>query len=536
MTNQSRMYRVFLISAVSVFLALGTLHGGAALAAGGYEIEGDLDSDSEVDLHDLREMSEIWLLGADVNEPVIVDVNEPVIADVNLTSAGGIFELPGGLVIDAPPGAVSENTLFQIRLIDANEVEPYLDIGSMRKSFMGGFEIISDGIVFNIPILVRFPIEPLHDPNSLPHIFYLNKDDGTLIPDLPEIEDTVLPEQASYSMLAAAPADSGYMYDPRDAIAEFMISITPPERKSQMLIELYDVLGHSDCLANPCRCLRQFVTSHAADFESANKCSMVSESGSIQFPDCEGQPIEGWSMKHESIQIAYTLSPDTRSILCDGSLTMTVDIFGIDGKRRENHEVKVTSSRPDLLEVTSFIGNMFLLERVGEDTGVANVVIDAGCEITRTVPIQVGCEIPNVAGQWSVSGRETWWGCLNYEDDGTYVFSLSVEFSQAGSTFTGTISYRQEYEDYIETYTENYHGEITPNCEITDRCAYKVSGSTNYTETYFYFEGDEPYTHVTKGIDTFTGDYSEGVMRLTTLGSDTSGDTCQTFGTMILTR
>jgi hypothetical protein len=337
-------------------------------------------------------------------------------------------------------------------------------------------------------------------------------------------------------MLAAAPADSGYMYDPRDAIAEFMISITPPERKSQMLIELYDVLGHSDCLANPCRCLRQFVTSHAADFESANKCSMVSESGSIQFPDCEGQPIEGWSMKHESIQIAYTLSPDTRSILCDGSLTMIVDIFDIEGRRRENYEVTVTSSRPDLLEVTSFEGNLFLLERVGKDSGVANVVIDADCGIIRTVPIEIGCEIPDVSGQWSVSGSESWWGCFDPKDNGSYPFSMSIEFSQDGSTFSGTISFEAEYEDYIETYTEKYHGEIALDCEITDRCVYKVSGSTDYTEKYHYFEGDEPYTHTVTGIDTFTGNYSEGVMRLTTLGMDTSGDTCQTSGTVTLTR
>jgi hypothetical protein len=537
MTKQSIGYRAFLVSAAFVMFATGWLHGGVALAAGGNDIE--------VDFNDLIKMSEAWLLASDGNEP-----NEPVVSDVNLTPAGGLFELPGGLVIDAPFGAVNEPTSFQIRLLDANEVEPYLDIGQAKKSFMGGFEIISDGIVFNVPIFVQFPIIPLQDPNSLPHVYYLNKEDGTLIPDLPEPEDTNSSEPVLYSLLAASPAENGtspaengVMYDPRNAVAEFMISITPPERRSQMLIELYDVLGHSDCVANPCRCMRQFVTSHSADLVSANKCSKVSEIGSIQFPDCEGQPNESWDMEHESIQIAVTLNPDRRAILCEGSLTMTVNVFGIDGKRMENYEVKATSSRPDLLEVTSFGGGLFSLDRVGEDTGMANVVIDAGCEITRTVPIKVGCKIPDLTGSWVVNGFKNWWGCQDEEDDGTYTGPYTVEFDSQvkldshTSRFAGTFEYTEFTEDYTLYYTEDYVGEISVDCEVTDHCAYKVSGSTNYTEKYYFpdSEPDEP-PYIIKGIDTFSGYYSQGVITLTTLGMDTSGDTCQTAGSATFRR
>ena len=544
MTNQSTAYQAFFICAALLLFAVGPLNGGSALAAGVYNVEGDFDGDGDIDADDLREMSDIWLMGEDSNEPNF--------SDVYLTPEGGLFELPGGLVIDVPAGAVDEDTSFQIRLLEAEEAEPYLTIGQRKKDFMGGFEIDSDGIVFNVPIFIRFPIEPLHDPNSLPYIYSLNTEDGTLIPDLPRLEAE--PVQASYSLMAMTPVENGYiydqsdteavvlaetaaesglMYDPRNAIAEFMISITPPERKTQMLTELYNVLGHSDCVANPCRCLRQFVVSQAADWAEANLCDKVTEHGSVQFPDCEGQPVEAWDMEHESIQIAYRMNPDRDYILCDGSLTMTVDVYDLDSNHRKNHKVTATSSRPDLLEVTSFGGNLFLLERVGKGTGFANVVIDAGCEITRTVPIKIGCETPDLARQWSVSGDESWWGCQDPEDNGTYSFSRPINFSQNELTFSGSISYVEHYEDHIETYEESYSGELTPDCEIDDRCVFKVTGSTSYTEEYIY-EDSEPY--VVTGIDTFSGSYEDGVITLTTLGSDTSGDSCQTSGSATLTR
>ena len=531
MTKQSIGYRAFLVSTAFVMFALGPQYGSAALATG--------DNDIELDFNDVVKMSEAWLLEADGNEPN--EPNEQVITDVNITSAGGHFELSGGLVIDVPAGAVNKPTSFQIRLLDANEVEPYLHIDQVKKSFMGGFEIISDGIVFDVPIFVQFPIVPLQDPNSLPHIYYLNKEDGTLLPDLPEPEDTSTQAQRLYSLLEASPAQNGFMYDPRFAIAEFMISITPPGRRAQMLNELYDVLGHSDCTANPCRCKRQFITSESSDLVSVDKCNKFSENGSIRFPDCEGQPTETWNMMQESLQIA--VKTNRNSILCDGSITMTVNVFDIDGELAENQEVKVTSSMPDLLEVTSFGGGLYSLDRVGDDTGVADVVIDAGCEITRTVPIQVGCEIPDLTGKWMANGTETWWGCQDPEDDGTYTgpytitFDTQTKLDSHTSKFTGTFEYTEATEDYTLHYTENYVGQISIDCDVTDHCAYKVSGSTDYTEKYSFPDSDpDDPPFIITGIDTFSGDYNNGVITLTKLGMDLSGDTCQTSGSATLTR
>lgn len=535
MTKQSTVYRAFLVSAAFVICVAGQLYGNT-LATGG--------NDFEVDFNDLVKMSDAWLLAADVNEPN--EPNEPIISDVNITSAGGHFELPGGLIIDAPAGAVNEPTLFQIRLLEAEEVEPYLDIGQTEKGFLGGFEIISDGLVFNEPISITLPVEPLEDPNSLPYLFFLNKENGTLIPSLPE--DTPTPMQRSYSMLEANATAGDYIYDGRYYAAEFLLSFVPqdPYVRSYVLTELYKVFGHNDCEVDPCRCNGRWdIAEGAADLVSTSGCSNFNISGGVTYTDCAGQPTETWNFEENSIQIA--VKTDKNSILCEGSITMTVELYDVNDEPPENQEVQVTSSRPDLLEVTSFGGGLFSLERVGKDTGVADVVIDAGCEITRTVHIQVGCEIPDLTGRWSISGSEEFWDCNDVEDNGEYPFSESLEIdSQVGSTFAGSISYEQIYElhefgfDFrvLETYEEKYHGEITPNnCpEITDRCTYKVSGSTDYTETFLYLDDpdDEPYE--IKGITTFSGSYNNSVMTLTSLGFDTKGDTCQTSSSAILRR
>ena len=530
-TNKPTAYQAFVICAALLLFAVGPLYVGAASAAGVYDVEGDFDSDGDIDFHDMHEMSEIWLLGEDSNEPNVT----LVVSDVNLTPGGGLFELPGGLCIDIPAGAVSEKTSFQIRLLEAGEVEPYLDIGQTEKSFMAGVEIVSDGIAFNLPVSITVPIDPLEDPNSLPYLFYLNRKTGTLIPDLP-----VSAEAIASDILLANTNPVGKYFDVDCSTGELGISNLmdfPPEDWILVMAAMNKVLEHSDCVANPCRCCRFRVRSSDSDIVEDDRCKNVSITGDIQYLDCQGQPTETWNAKHESIQIAYTIIPDGRFILCEGSLTMIVELFDLNDEPLEDQEVKVTSLRPDLLEVTSFIGNMFSLERVGKGTGVANVVIDAGCEITRTVPIRIGCEIPNVAGQWSVSGSESWWGCQDPEDDGTYPFSQSINFSQNGSTFSGSIEFAEFTEDYTHYYTENYHGELTPDCEITDRCVFKVYGSTNYTQRFYFPESepDEP-PYIITGIDTFAGSYSEGVMRLTTLGTGTSGDSCQTSGSATLTR
>jgi hypothetical protein len=548
MIQQSETSRKILVLYISVLAVFGGMGIDTASAAVADDTPKDLNNNSQVDFDSFVKMSESWLLGTVYDEPEFIDMNviDVNVIDVNLTPAGGYFEIKGGLVIDVPPGAVTEETLFQIRLIGAGEAQPYLDSGLTKKSFMGGFEVISDGIAFNVPITLRFPVEPRPDSNSLPYLFFRDNDANVLIPDIPE--DLFGPEQVSQIMLAVTSTESDFTYTEsgtasgRNAQVDMMLRHVPPGKRWAVLNALEDVL-ENECVENPCRCLGIGLVSRAADYEEANRCSNVSVSGNVMFLDCPGQPVESWDFQEQSIFIGVKFGPERKAIQCEGSLTMTVDIFDLNGERKENYELEVTSSRPDLLKVTSFIGNVYDLERVGEDTGVANVVIDAGCKITRTVPIQVGCEIPDLTGSWIVDGKETWWGCQDPEDDGVYAGPSTINFNsqekltEVKSRLTGTFEFTEFTEDYTLYYTEHYTLEIALDCEVTDRCAYKLSGTSDYTQRYYFPDsepGEPPY--IIKGIDTSSGDYSDGVMRLTTLGFDTSGDTCQTSGTKVLKR
>ncbi len=551
---QSTTYKMSLFCAVFVLFSPGSLYCSTASATGGNEVnfddvralsevwllEGGGDS---VDLEELRKLNDVRLLAEDGNDPNLA----AIVSDVNVTPEGGIFELPGGLIVDIPAGAVSEETLFQTRLLDAEEVEPYLDIGQTKKRFISGVEIFSDGIAFNLPVSITLPMEPSEDPNnmSLPYLFYLNRDTGTLIPDLP-----IPAELSASSVLLANPIGKYFEVDcSKGQLAIRDLTEFPPEDWILVMAAMDKVLVHSDCVANPCRCCRFRVRSNDSDIVEDGLCTNYSSEGNIQYLDCEDQPTEGWSFKEKSIQITYDMIPDRRSILCDTSLTLMVELFDINDAPLENHTVQVTSSRPDLLQVTrlnfddEIVSNNFVLQRIGDDVGVSNVLIDAGCEIRRTIPIQIGCEIPDLKGLWHVNGSETWWNCRDPEDNGVYPGFFTIEFdsqdqlSRYSASFGGTFEFTEFTEEYTMYYTERYSGTITVDCDVSDRCEYKVRGDTNYTERYFFPDGepgDPPF--IIRGIDTFSGSYRNGVMRLTTLGFDTKGDTCQSAGNVTLSR
>ena len=261
-----------------------------------------------------------------------------------------------------------------------------------------------------------------------------------------------------------------------------------------------------------------------------------------QYLDCPDQPKESWDFDAPSIKLFLSLTGKQKFNCNEKSVLPETYVYDVNGYELQEHPVTVTSSNEGLLTVQPEGIHQFLLVRVGEETGVVTVTADAGCDITEHILVQVGCEIPDLTGSWSVSGSETWWGCKDPKDDGVYSEPSSIEFdSQVKLTpfsamFTGSYEYSEFTDDYTLYYEENYSGEISVDCEVTDRCAYKVSGNSSYTERYYFPDrpGEKPY--VITGIETFPGHYNEGVITLTTLGMDTSGDTCQTSGTMTLTR
>lgn len=546
------------VSVALVLLALAFAFSGQVAAAQSCEIEGDLDGDCDVDFNDLSIFGQSWMtypwddgwrplnlvkfsndLRIDAEDLALmsgswlVGTYEPasIVSEVRITPAGGYFDLPGGIAIDAPQGAVDEEVSFTIRLLAAAEVEPYLDIGELTRTFMGGVEIDSNGVAFNMPITIELPVESLKGSSSLPYPYYLNRQDGTLVPDMP-VSGQV---QGSYAVLAEGSDGISYQYDGRDVIIQFLRDVFPPGLHTTVFNEVYDVLGHSDCTVNPCRCLGIRSLEAASDYSSSMGCSNATISGKVEFFYCQGSPTEGWQMQEQSIQIAVKTTPDKRSVRCNESLTLAASVHGLDGRKLQGFTITATSSRPDILAVTSFGSGLFLLEQVGSNSGTANVIIETDCNVKRTVPIEVGCEIPDVTGPWTVGASERWRDCQLPEDNGIYADTFTVEIdSQIGTSFAASWELVEFEDDYTLHYEEHIFGQITADCMVKDRCEYKVKGNTVYTETYTFLDDEEPYT--VEGRDTFEGTYTNGVIRLSTAGRDISGDTCVTKGGMVLWR
>ncbi len=463
--------------------------------------------------------------------------------NITVEPAGGTYSFGQGASLELPPGAVSENGTISVRTIPQEQVTPYLSQGPHEKRYLAAVEFGPGVRLFNQPIGITLPAEPLVPGEDLPYQFYLNRQTGMLIPYLPA------PAPARMNAEGVLMADAnpiGRYFEVDCAAGELGIrDLTdfPPEDWILVMAAMNKILEHSDCIEEPCRCCKFRVRSKDTDFYEKDRCTNVSAKGDIEYLDCPNQPKESWDMDEPSIKLFLSLTGEQRLTCNQQSVLLETYMYDVNGYELPEHPVTVTSSNEGLLTVQPQGIHQFLLVRVGEETGVVTVTADAGCDIKEQITVQVGCEIPDLTGSWTVIGTETWWDCNDPEDNGVYTepgrieFDSQVELTPYSASFAGSYEYTEFTEDYTLYYEEHYGGTISVDCRVTDRCSYKVSGSSSYTETYFFPESepdDEPY--VVTGIDTFSGHYNNGVITLTTLGMDTSGDTCQTSGNVTLTR
>lgn len=119
---------------------------------------------------------------------------------------------------------------------------------------------------------------------------------------------------------------------------------------------------------------------------------------------------------------------------------------------------------------------------------------------------------PDIAGRYSMSGSETWRGCLDPEDDGVY-----------GISGTATFSIVSENE---KLGTAQFSGSSTgsgfgSSFSGTVQCTGAFSGIGNYSEE----DG-------TIGTSSFDGNFSGSSFRMDFTGKDQSGDTCSSSGTV----
>jgi len=463
--------------------------------------------------------------------------------EIAVDPAGGTYPFGQGASLRLPPGAVSEDGTISVRTIPAEQVTPYLAQGPHGKRYLAAVEFGPGVRVFDKPIDINLPSEPLVPGEDLPYLFYLNRETGMLIPYLPA------PAPAFVNAAGVLLADAnpiGQYFDVDCGTGQLGIRDLrdfPPEDWILVMAAMDKILANSDCIENPCRCCKFRVRSKDTDYYEKDRCTNVSAKGDIEYLDCPDQPKESWDFDEPSIKLFLSLTGKQKLNCNQKSVLLETYVYDVNGYELPEYPVTVTSSNEGLLTVESQGTHEFLLVRAGEKSGVVTVTADAGCDITEHILVQVGCEIPDLTGSWSVSGSESWWGCKDPEDDGVYSEPGSIEFdsqvklTDSSAMFAGKYEYSESTDAYNMYYEEDYSGEISVDCEVTDRCAYKVSGSTSYTEKYFFPDsepGDPPYT--ISGIDTFSGHYNNGVITLTTLGMDTSGDTCQTAGNVTLTR
>ena len=103
--------------------------------------------------------------------------------EVVIDHQGGDFNLANGIKLSIPPGAVSEATTFQLRVVRETEIVlPDNIFRKYEKHFSAGFEAMPYGYKFDKPISVSLPGTGLIDSTSLPYPLSLNTVTNALLP------------------------------------------------------------------------------------------------------------------------------------------------------------------------------------------------------------------------------------------------------------------------------------------------------------------------------------------------------------------
>jgi hypothetical protein len=109
----------------------------------------------------------IHLCDATKTLPDTLKINLSILRPMGIE--GGILEFRNGVILDIPPGALTETTAIKITDIPVDQVDTILATSlyvSHKKRCLGGFTAEQD-LVFNVPIKATVPVLPL-DPGEIP--------------------------------------------------------------------------------------------------------------------------------------------------------------------------------------------------------------------------------------------------------------------------------------------------------------------------------------------------------------------------------
>ena len=98
-----------------------------------------------------------------LSEVMAIGVAEPGPTEQAAGPAGGVFGFPNGVILDIPPGALTEPVTLSITALDCAAVDPILSgtYASRRRRCLGGFSAQPHGLVFALPVKASVPVSAL---------------------------------------------------------------------------------------------------------------------------------------------------------------------------------------------------------------------------------------------------------------------------------------------------------------------------------------------------------------------------------------
>jgi hypothetical protein len=130
------------------------------------------------------------------------------------------------------------------------------------------------------------------------------------------------------------------------------------------------------------------VVSKDSDYIIKDKCVNVTSSGTVQFLDCKGQPVEGWNLEETDIgAVVIEKTPEKDTIWCNEQLVLSVGVKDARGNSIPEYELTVTTQNTDIVEIKLISKNLYYIKGIGP--GKATIKVDPGCGKAENITITV---------------------------------------------------------------------------------------------------------------------------------------------------
>jgi hypothetical protein len=317
-------------------------------------------------------------------------------AEVTVDPDGGEYFLSNGVVLQVPAGAVDQSVTLTFRIVEESEVQNIFDSYGIteitEKEFMCAVQIKPYGIKFNAPIDITLPSKPLVDSTYVPYLFIVNKTRDIYTPLMDGSSSSSLVSTAELSdlyknVIITDCENKTVTYRIDEIIQELIEGDYSTDEVMYVTEQVGNRLAASDCIKDPCRCCGIRVQESSADLIEDGKCYNASVKGSIQYLDCEGEPIEDWDFEERSIgSIAFV--PNSERIKVGQSASISAVVKDAVGNPIPGYSIQsVVSSDPLMVEVVSKGADFFIVK--GASVGKVTITVDAGCDIKNQMTVIV---------------------------------------------------------------------------------------------------------------------------------------------------